>query len=77
MKKGITDMRVLVVSHTYITPINRKKWQVFASLYPNVYINVLFPNKWGATLFNHTVESDFSNFDLPNCKFFSIKTFKS
>ncbi len=70
-------MRVLVVSHTYITPINRKKWQVFASLYPSVYINVLFPNKWGATLFNHTVESDFSNFDLPNCKFISMKTFKS
>ncbi len=70
-------MRVLVVSHTYITPINRKKWQVFASLYPNIYINVLFPNEWAATLFNHKVESDSSVFDLPNCKFISMKAFKS
>lgn len=70
-------MRVLVVSHTYITPINRKKWQVFASLYPNIHLNILFPNQWGATLFNHKAESDFSNFDLPNCKFISIDTFKS
>ncbi len=70
-------MRVLVVSHTYITPINRKKWQVFASLYPNIQINVLFPKQWRATLFNHKVEPDLSIFDLPNCKFISMCTFKS
>jgi L-malate glycosyltransferase len=70
-------MRVLVVSHTYITPINRKKWQIFASLYPNIYINILFPKQWGTTLFYHKAESDFSKFDLPNCKFISMKTFKS
>ena len=70
-------MRVLVVSHTYITPINRKKWQVFASLYPNIHLNVLFPKQWGATLFNHKAESDFSNFDLPNCKFISMDISKS
>lgn len=49
---------------------------IFASLYPNIYIYVLFPKQWTATLFNHKVESGLSDFDLPNCKFISMKAFK-
>lgn len=70
-------MRILVVSHTYITPINRKKWQTLALLFPNVDITVVFPDKWSSILFNHKVESNLSFFDSKNCKFVALKAFKT
>ena len=70
-------MRVLVVSHTYITPINRKKWQMLATLFSDVNITVLFPTRWGATLFDHAVESDLSSFNSGNCSFIALEAFKT
>ncbi len=46
-------MRVLVVSHTYISPINRDKWKVMAQSHPDVTLKVVFPQRWPTCLFNH------------------------
>lgn len=70
-------MRVLVVSHTYISPINRKKWQVLASIFSKTNITVVFPQTWPTTIFNHIAESDLSKFALSNCKFVALKAFKT
>lgn len=70
-------MKVLVVSHTYISPINRKKWQILASLFSDIDITVVFPTIWPTTIFNHKAEPDLSAFNLVNCKFVALDTFKA
>lgn len=72
-----TKMRVIIVSHTYITPINRKKWQILASLYPDAQLTVVFPTKWPTTLFKHKVEKCLEKNPLSNCNFVAIKSYKS
>ncbi len=49
-------MRVLVVSHTYISTINRDKWKRLVDLYDDITVDVIFPNRWPTCLFNHKVE---------------------
>lgn len=70
-------MRVLVISHTYISPINRKKWQVLASLFSDINITVIFPSIWPTTIFNHKAEADLSEYNLPNCKFIILDIYKA
>lgn len=70
-------MRVLVISHTYIAPINRKKWQTLASLFSDVSIKIVFPNVWPTTIFNHKAESDLSSYNFDNCTFLSLDVFKA
>ena len=64
-------MNIVVISHTYIAPINRKKWQVLALLHPDVNLTVIIPHAWPSTMFNHVatiVPSD----NLPNCTFVAL-----
>ncbi|MBM3887058.1 glycosyltransferase family 4 protein [Candidatus Dependentiae bacterium] len=67
-------MKVLVISHTYISPINRVKWQEFARRYPSVTLKVLVPQTWKTHFFNvesHSLGQD----NLKNCTFVSMPTF--
>ncbi len=69
-------MKILVVSHTYIAPINRDKWKALASLYPDDEIKVLFPSLWPTHLFTHKAENVEQD-NLPNCQFIAMNTFKA
>ncbi|MFH0898351.1 MAG: glycosyltransferase [bacterium] len=67
-------MKVLVISHTYITGINRDKWKVFASKYNDVHLTVVFPKQWPTHLFNHqatVLEKEHSS----NCCFIALDAF--
>ncbi len=69
-------MKILVVSHTYIAPINREKWKVLAKRFDDVELKILIPKKWPATLFK--IEAgDLSKDNTDNCEFLSLDTFKS
>jgi len=64
-------MKVVIISHTYIAPINRDKWKIFATMHPDVSLWVIFPRHWPTTLFSHeAVVSDFEQ--LPNCQFIAL-----
>lgn len=69
-------MKILVVSHTYIAPINREKWKVLAKYFSDVELKVLIPKKWPATLFQIDA-GDLSKDNIKNCEFVLINTFKS
>lgn len=45
----MTSMRVLIVSHTYIAPINRAKLKALAQ---HVTLDVIIPNRWHDDLFD-------------------------
>ncbi|KKQ32822.1 MAG: Glycosyl transferase, group 1 [candidate division TM6 bacterium GW2011_GWF2_37_49] len=70
-------MRVLVISHTYIAPINRKKWQSLSFLFPEVDLRIIFPNYWPTTIFKHKAEDDLSAYNSDSCTFLSLDTFKA
>ena len=65
-------MNIVVISHTYISPINRKKWQVLGQLYPDVDITVIIPMTWPTTLFEHEaiIKPDEN---MPNCRFIALE----
>lgn len=67
-------MNVLVISHTYITPINRDKWKTFASRYKDVTLKVVFPKKWPTHLFNHQAKIS-AHENTQNCTFQALDTF--
>jgi hypothetical protein len=69
-------MRVLIVSHTYISPINRNKWITLAQKHPDVTLQVIFPKQWPTCLFNHvaTINEDEHQ---QNCVFEALNTFKT
>jgi L-malate glycosyltransferase len=69
-------MKILVISHTYIAPINREKWKVFAKEYNDSIVKVLIPKFWPATLFNIDA-GNCSKDNLNNCEFISLKTRKT
>ena len=75
--KGLFAMRVLVISHTYIAPINRKKWQALASLFSDVDLRIVFPSSWPSTIFNHKAEADLSPYNSDRCTFLSLDVFKA
>lgn len=47
-------MKLLVVGHTYIAPINREKWLALARQFPDDEITVVIPNEWPDALFTLT-----------------------
>jgi glycosyltransferase involved in cell wall biosynthesis len=69
-------MNIVIIGHTYISPINRKKWVVFAQLYPSFNITVIFPKSWPTTLFNHKAEIC-DEYYLPNCRFVALDVRKA
>lgn len=69
-------MKILIVSHTYISSINREKWKVFANKYKDSKIKVLIPDFWPTTLFNIAAGNCFND-NLNNCEFISLKVRKA
>lgn len=69
-------MKILVISHTYIAPINRDKWKTLASLYPNDEVVVLFPSRWPTHLFTHEAKN-VADDNKPNCQFVALDVFKA
>lgn len=66
-------MKILIISHTYISPINRDKWKVLAKLYPDLHLAVVFPNRWPTCLFDHTIdESTLASENSINCTFYAL-----
>jgi glycosyltransferase involved in cell wall biosynthesis len=64
-------MNIVIIGHTYIAPINRKKWIVLAQLYPEVNITVIIPKTWPTELFDHTADIT-DEYYLPNCRFIAL-----
>jgi len=52
-------MKLLVVGHTYLSSINKKKWEVYSSVYPADLVTVITPTLWKDALF--TVSSQAKN----------------
>lgn len=67
-------MNVLVISHTYISPINRLKWQELAKHYKDAHLTILVPSSWKTSFFNVT-SGDLSQDSLKNCQFVSLPTY--
>lgn len=68
-------MRVLVISHTYISPINRDKWKVLAVSQPDLTLMVVFPKHWPTCLFTHQAEI-LPEEQTNNCTFVALDTIK-
>jgi glycosyltransferase involved in cell wall biosynthesis len=66
-------MKIFVVSHTYIAPINRAKWKIFAKKFPDVQIKVIIPKTWSATLFQ-LYAGDLAKGNTRNCEFIALDT---
>jgi len=67
-------MNVLVISHTYISRINRDKWKVFAKKHNDIELKVIFPTKWPTHLFNHEA-GDMACENTGNCTFCALGAF--
>lgn len=53
-------MKILVVSHTYIVELNRRKWQILAELDPDVEVMIIVPQRWKpGGVQNQVIESEF------------------
>jgi len=70
-------MKVLVISHTYIAPINRKKWEVLGHLYNDVELTVIFPKKWPGKLFTHEADDLSSTYTINRCRFIALDTYNA
>lgn len=68
-------MKILIISHTYITNVNRDKWKVFSKKYPTETLKVVFPRKWPTLLFTHKAEN-IDKENTPQCEFIALKAFK-
>jgi L-malate glycosyltransferase len=67
-------MKVLVVSHTYIAPINRDKWKILVENHPNIEMKVIFPSNWPGELFDAKADN-VSESKIHNCEFINIDCF--
>jgi glycosyltransferase involved in cell wall biosynthesis len=67
-------MKVLVVSHTYISLINRDKWKLFAQRHPNVTLCIVYPKQWPSCLFSHQADVDTTQ-NLDNCSFITLDAY--
>ncbi len=67
-------MNVLVISHTYISPINRLKWQELAKQHKDVQLTVLVPNRWKTSFFDIT-SGDLSRDSFRHCRFISLPAY--
>lgn len=68
-------MKVLVIGHTYISPINRDKWKALAIRHPDIMLSVVMPKHWPSTLFTHEARIDHEP-QLANCTFSAFDTQK-
>lgn len=68
-------MRVLVVSHTYISPINRDKWKILARDHKDLVVMVVFPKHWPTCLFTHQADIG-ADEQSDNCTFVALDTVK-
>ena len=67
-------MNVLVISHTYISPVNRTKWLELAKHHPETHLTVLIPNRWKTSFFD--IEGSVSDKDnTKNCHFVSLPAY--
>lgn len=64
-------MKILVVGHAYIAPINREKWKVFATLHPADEITVVMPHLWQDALFTLSATETETDSSL-NCTFIAL-----
>ena len=69
-------MNILVISHTYIASINRDKWKVLASLYPEISLTVLVPSTWPTHMFKHQAQN-LEQESLSNCTFVTLNTVRA
>lgn len=69
-------MKVVIISHTYISPINRDKWKVLSKLYPHTQLLVIFPKLWPSALFSHKAHVD-PHEQSPGCRFVALDCFKA
>jgi len=69
-------MRVLIISHTYISRINRDKWKILSQYYPNTKLLIVFPKAWPTTLFTHEAIIHQEE-QLDNCLFVTLDAFKT
>lgn len=67
-------MKIVIISHTYITEINRTKWKTLVELYPDVEMRVIFPTTWKGALFNHTIDEQNDSY-TSRCTFTSLPAF--
>lgn len=67
--------RVLVVSHTYISSINRDKWKVLARDHKDITLMIVFPKYWPTCLFTHHAEIG-DNEQTEKCRFVALDTVK-
>lgn len=66
-------MKVLVISHTYISPINREKWKVLAQRHSDITLTVVFPTQWPSCLFLHDVAAEnLTAQNSINCSFHAL-----
>ncbi len=71
-------MKVLVISHTYISAINRDKWKVLAQRHPDITLTVLFPTQWPSCLFTHDVASEnLTDQNTHNCSFLALPVYNA
>lgn len=61
-------MKVLIISHTYITKINRDKWKILAHHNPEIQLMVVVPKSWPGHLYTHNA-GDIQQENLYNCSF--------
>lgn len=60
-------MKLLVVGHAYIAPINREKWIAFARQFPQDDVTVIIPTTWPDVMF--TLTAGDTSADCPNLTF--------
>ena len=69
-------MRVLIVSHTYISTINRDKWKILARDHNDLELMVIFPKHWPTCLFVHQAQISVDE-QTENCTFVALDTTKA
>ncbi len=66
-------MKVVIISHTYVSSINRDKWKVFARTHKDMELFVIIPARWPTHFF--TTNSDLvSQESSTNCHFIPLQT---
>lgn len=64
-------MKVLIISHTYITKINREKWKILAQHHPEIQLMVIVPKTWPGHLYHHEA-GDLEVESFSNCSFLAL-----
>ncbi len=66
-------MKLLVIGHTYIAPINRIKWTTLAQAYPQSQVCVVIPTHWKDVFFTLNAD-DPCQYSADNCQFAAMET---